>query len=195
MAIVVYEHLDEEAQEAIKVILAGMEVLKDYVVTKSGAKWGLYEYTSMAARVYSVDKMLEYQTEVMTEFGDDLIYTSSHAETSPLCKPWQGRVYSVSGENDKYPPFDDCLYKNGGGIFHPNCRHYTGVYFEGVTRVPTIPEDKLRPESYKVMQEMRYNESMIRYWQRRDMSNPSPYTEAKVDEWKKRNYDPYRILP
>lgn len=59
--------------------------------------------------------------------GKDLIYIPAHNFSCPKCMEWQGRVYSASGNDKRYPSLDEA-YSNGLG--HPNCKHIPVVYWD-----------------------------------------------------------------
>jgi len=70
--------------------------------------------------------------------GVDLVWTSSHADASPRCAPYQGRLYSISGKTGRtangepYTPLDEALLGpkgDGNGIINGyNCRHHLIEY-------------------------------------------------------------------
>lgn len=77
--------------------------------------------------------------------GVDLVWTSSHADCSVRCQPYQGKLYSISGKSGvtkdghRYTPLADALAGpkgDGNGIISGyNCRHRLIEYFEG-SRAP-----------------------------------------------------------
>ena len=83
----------------------------------------------------------------------DLYQISSHGTTCPVCAPYEGRVYSKSGEHPEYPPLSAVFGKidaagpssllNSYLGIHPNCQHvlmpYTTV---GLTK-EQIERDKV----------------------------------------------------
>lgn len=184
-----WKHTDIEIQNKIKKDLKGKQILDDKIIV-NGKSWSLYAYYNMLVRTETTNRMIKYYAESMEEFGDDLVHISSHADTSPLCKPWQGSVYSVSGENDKYPKLS---IATDGGLFHPNCRHYMGVYYEDITDIQHIPDKELDTDQYLLNQEMRYNEQMIRKWKQRHYSNPSDSTKEKLKFWRSKAYSTNRV--
>lgn len=70
-----------------------------------------------------------------------LVWTSSHADASPRCQPYQGKLYSLDGTSGKtedgisYTPLDKALQGpkgDGNGIINGyNCRHYLIEYKPG----------------------------------------------------------------
>lgn len=57
---------------------------------------------------------------------NDLVYLPAHPYACPLCLPWQGKIYSISGKSDIYPPKEMAIK---GGIGHPNCKHQFILYW------------------------------------------------------------------
>jgi hypothetical protein len=74
-----------------------------------------------------------YDAELL---GNDLTYLPAHPFACPLCIMWQGRVYSISGKDKKYPPKENAI---DGGVGHPNCRHQWLLYWG---------EDQVQDEKY-----------------------------------------------
>lgn len=67
--------------------------------------------------------------DTMMANGWDLVKMSEHDDSCPICLPYQGRVYSVSGNSDEYPSLYDTGWSETFQNFHPNCRHYLTPYF------------------------------------------------------------------
>lgn len=55
------------------------------------------------------------------QLGLDLVEVSSHSPTCAECSAWQGRVYSISGNDKRFPPLPD--HVRSTGLFHDGCRH------------------------------------------------------------------------
>lgn len=70
----------------------------------------------------------------MDDYGWDLIRTSAHlgarygdgGENPGNHFWWQGKLFSKSGKDPKYPPFSDTGYGTGEGLCGWNCRHSFG---------------------------------------------------------------------
>lgn len=64
----------------------------------------------------------------------DLIETSAHAGARPSHIVWQGKIFSRSGQNRKYPDFVSSTgYGTGAGLCGWNCRHSFYPFFEGLS--------------------------------------------------------------
>lgn len=107
----------------------------------------------------------------------DLIIISSHADCSDRCRPFQNRVFSISGKSGitsdgrEYRPLSEATdifyttkagktYKNG--LFGFGCRHYAVTYKDGF-RFPK-PNPKVEEREYKITQKQRYLERQVRRW-------------------------------
>lgn len=66
---------------------------------------------------------------------NDLVYLPAHPGACPLCMQFQGKVYSISGKNPKYPKQSIAI---DGGVGHPNCKHEWVLYWDS----SQIQEDK-----------------------------------------------------
>lgn len=63
--------------------------------------------------------------------GTDLVIMSVHSAACPECAKYQGRVFSISGRNNKYPKIPDAFWKYGG--IHAGCGHGFYPFIDGVS--------------------------------------------------------------
>ncbi len=89
----------------------------------NGRKVRVEAYADMLARTAKVESQNVSMLRSALDNGKDLVECSVVASTCDLCASLQGRIYSISGENPKYPPLYGTAFKNGYSIIHPNCRH------------------------------------------------------------------------
>ena len=146
------------------------------------------------------------QEELADELGCDLVEVSAHAGARPEHAAWQGKIYSRSGQSEKYPEFRSATgYGTGAGLCGWNCRHTFGPYIEGSPRVWT--EEKLadlnapkyeyngeRLTEYEARQKEKYFDRQIHRWRREEAAMgaaglDSSEARAKVREWKAREED------
>ena len=107
--------------------------------------------------------------------GTKLVIASAHADCSPRCKPWQGRVYSldhtsgVTSDNRRYVPLEtatDVYYTTKAGITYKNgllgfnCRHYLVPYKKGFEFPEETP--KKTKEEYAITKRQRWYERTVR---------------------------------
>lgn len=143
------------------------------LIDRSGRRWGVEGYISMITRTMSNRVTNDMQDARMDEWGVDLIEVSSHMGARPLCAPYQGRIFSRSGNHPKYPAFSETSYGKPAGLFGINCGHVKYPYIEGVTIKRYEPYDEAEnAQAYKESQKQRAIERAIR----------NAKTEAKLFE-------------
>ena len=111
----------------------------------------------------------------MEKYDWDIVFTSSHYGARPTHEPWQGRVFSYSGNSTEYPP----LVENTGlgapdGLLGINCRHEYYPYVEGYSQLPdrTFKQQQQyfgmsSDEYYEATQRQRTLERRVRTYKRR----------------------------
>lgn len=142
----------------------------------------------------------QLQEELADELGCDLVEVSAHAGARPEHAKWQGRIYSRSGKDPKYPDFKKSTgYGTGAGLCGWNCGHSFGPYIEGSPPVwseeqlaeldaPKYEYNGKKLTEYEASQQQRYNERQIRRWKREEAAMKaagldSSEAAAKVKEW------------
>ena len=98
-------------------------------IDKLGRKYTLEAYCMMAARTTA----LQARNLSMIDNDWDLYMVAPHQNSCPVCKPFEGRVYSKSGLDPNYPPLASAFGKidksgpntleNTYLCIHPNCLH------------------------------------------------------------------------
>lgn len=133
-------------------------------VDKLGRKWRLDSYAEMMARTTTREAATVATINTCREFGLDLVRVTTHYPTCHLCAPLQGKVFSLSGKDKRYPKYGE----NEARIpRHPNCRHSIHPYVrelddnaEETERFSNQPLDvdprsEAEKEAYKTTQERR----------------------------------------
>lgn len=172
----------QAAQRALnKFADRGIGAFKD----DSGRMWDIASYTEMAVRTALGQSAMEGHFGRLQERGYDLVQVSDHPEECEICRPWEGRILSMSGDDKRYPSVEEA---RSAGLWHPNCGHTAGAYIHGLSRPIHAEGD---PKGYEQRQQQRYNERMIRRWKRREAvainEDEKRKAAAKVREWQKRN--------
>ena len=68
------------------------------------------------------------------DMGCDLVEVTAHGGARPSHAEWQGKIYSLSSRNAKYPDFMlSTGYGTGNGLGGWNCRHSFFPFFEGIS--------------------------------------------------------------
>ena len=139
--------------------------------------------------------------------GVDLVYTSSHADCSVRCQPYQGKLYSISGKSgtidgERYTPLDIALLgpeKDGNGIINGyNCRHRLIPYQRGLKPPVDYSKAEIKRER-TIDQRQRYYENQIRNTKMKEYANRSIGDSDRADElnarWKRleSNYQAYSL--
>ena len=103
----------------------GITAIKD----RRGREISLDAYASMVARTTTREATNTGTMNAMQEVGEDLVRMTSHMSACPICQPLEGRVYSISGKDKRYPPLSTA-FPNGYNVMHPNCIHSLTPYIE-----------------------------------------------------------------
>lgn len=131
-------------------------------------------YAEMVLRTANHRATLLGEGSKRDEFGVHLVVISAHANTCKLCAPWQGEVLIddifshpskeyIQEYNKKYKLLSEAVDK---GLLHPNCRHSITTFFEGITKIPQVPNTKKAVETYEAEQKQRAYERAIRKYKR-----------------------------
>lgn len=86
-------------------------------VDRSGRQWALETYAQMAIRTTTREAVSTGTRNRMLEQGLDVARISSHHGSCPICRPYDGKTFSLTGNSSHYPHLDRLP------PFHPNCRH------------------------------------------------------------------------
>jgi hypothetical protein len=139
------------------------------------------------------------------ELGCDLVETTAHIGARPEHEAWQGKIFSLSGTSDKYPPFSICGLGEVDGICGINCRHSYYPYFEGLEEHYTekeldeIAEQKVTYNGetmtrYEGEEKLRGMERNIRAYKRRALTQEAAGVDntkarQKIGEWQAKARD------
>jgi len=107
----------------------------------------------------------------MKDSGVQLVWTSSHADASPRCAPYQGKLYSMDGTSGTingiaYTPLEEALLGprgDGNGIINGyNCRHRIIEYVKGSNAAPKEFDNRQTKREYAINNRQRQYERDIR---------------------------------
>ena len=99
---------------------------------KLGRVYSLESYATMAIKTIQTAALNSSVFNASLQLKNDLVKMSSHSTSCPLCAMYQGRIYSISGKDKKYPALSVI---NGGNVInyrvvHANCKHRFTVYIQ-----------------------------------------------------------------
>jgi hypothetical protein len=162
-------------------------------VDSAGRNWGIDTYAEMATRTTLNRAAIGGHVDTLKANDQDLVLVSDSPEECPLCRPWEGRVLSLTGKTRGRVQFGDGSEANiagtvdearAAGLFHPNCTHRFGLFIPGLTK-PMKGVDN--PEGYEDRQRQREIERNIRKWKKREAvaidGGSAAKANAKVKEW------------
>lgn len=113
-----------------KLIDQGLNAIKD----KRGRMISLDAYADTVARSTTREATNTATMNQLQYEGYDLVKMSDHRSACPVCAKYEGRVYSISGNNRDYPRLS-IPYSGGHANIHPKCRHVISPY------IPALADD------------------------------------------------------
>lgn len=171
-----------------------------FVQYANGRRMPLDSYVEMVGRTMTGRAAVTGSLARYKEMGYDLVLVSAHFRTCQLCQPWEGKVLSQGGGDEKYPALQLAIDQ---GLFHPNCAHNISPYFPKLTRtklrplrVPKHPvekklyaelgRDKAVAHTFNAQQRQRHIERRIRHFKRRAAAGgpEGAKAQAKVNAWR-----------
>lgn len=96
---------------------------------------GVDGYAKMVCRSARTESANIENLRVAQTFGTDLVECVGNAVTCEVCAQFRGRVFSVSGDDKRYPPLRGSAnspLREGYDLIHPNCRCEFRAYFEAL---------------------------------------------------------------
>ena len=129
--------------------------------------------------------------------GVDLVVVSDSPRECPLCRPWEGKVLSLSGQVGAVilpsvtdgPPVTVTVAgtlaeAKRAGLQHPNCTHRVTAYLPGATKLDAAQHDAA---GYRAKQRQRALERKVREWKRREnlalTDEARARARGKVRDW------------
>lgn len=106
---------------------------------RAGREWSLSRYAKVAAQESTNQTFRQGTINRFQERGHDLVRLSSHAGSCKLCAPFQGKTFSLSGNDKEFPPLDEAI---AGGVFHVSCLHIISLAPEEKDRYIASLEEK-----------------------------------------------------
>lgn len=160
-------------------------------VDSAGRNWEIQSYAEMATRTASGRAMIDGRLDVYQSDGRDLVIVSDHTQECSLCRPFEGKILSITGGTPDGVVLEDGARVSGtlgearrAGLLHPSCRHDIRPYIVGLTEPFSATED---PEGDRLRQEQRRLERGVRQWKRRAAvaldENAKRRARAKVEQW------------
>jgi hypothetical protein len=136
----------------------------------AGRNWNMASYAEMAARSSTANAMLQGHTDRIQELGIDTVIVSDAPEECKVCRPFEGKVLSLSGRttgrlSDGKTVVASLAQAKSKGLFHNNCRHSHSIYLPGITKPY---KDTADPQGDELRQQQRAYERRVRELKRAD---------------------------
>lgn len=120
----------QQTQKQLMQDLADQNFLTvQYGTGKRAYQVPLEVYTEMVARSTTREAGNAARENQLTANGYDLVKMTEHYPTCSVCASLQGRVYSISGKDTRFPPLSRA-FSSGYQNVHPNCRHVIVPWIE-----------------------------------------------------------------
>lgn len=87
-------------------------------ITINDRHYQLKPYSKLVARTEMRNSQTDGVIKSCNQYDNDLVEVSNHGTLTPICEPFEGEIYSLSGRNKDYPAASDYP------PYHPNCQHY-----------------------------------------------------------------------
>ena len=104
------------------------EVKEKQFVQAGQRKFKPRYYSELVARTKFHDAHSEAALSEARNYDTDLMQISSHNTTTRLCMDFEGKIFSVSGKDPRFPPLTDTP------PYHPNCLHLMFPTFESAMK-------------------------------------------------------------
>jgi hypothetical protein len=108
--------------ELLKKALDGKTIT---IINKNGEQeqWNVDTYAELVARTKIMEASSQSVLDTAHYLNEDLVQWSAHNTLCEICAPYEGRIFSISGDSEDFPeleatPPDDT---------HPNCAHVLTV--------------------------------------------------------------------
>lgn len=126
---------------------------------KNAYQVSLDSYAAMVARSTTREAGNIARENQLIANGYDLVKMTTHYPTCRICAPLQGRVYSISGKDKRFPPLSRA-FSSGYHNVHPNCRHVITYFIDTFLTPEEIqkeiensnrPFEDMRPDEEKAL--------------------------------------------
>ena len=148
------------------------------LIDKAGRGWNMESYVEMAVRTSTAHAAVAGHMDRLQEAGLDLILISNAPAECSRCRPWEGKVLSISGSAVGTEAVATLEEATAAGLFHPNCRHSTALYQPGITKPLKDTED---PQGNADVQKLRDLEREVRERKRVRAVALDPEAARKAD--------------
>ena len=96
------------------------------IINKNGAEmhFQIDTYAELVARTKLQEASAQAVLNTASVAGSDLVQVSAHNTPTKICIPFEGKIFSITGNNKDFPKLSE------SPPYHPNCLHTLTVVFE-----------------------------------------------------------------
>jgi hypothetical protein len=157
------EELDALKKEIYEEVATKGLLINNFILDGAGRKYEFETWLNRSLRISIANDLFDNTINLGAEVGQSEYLISAVSDCSNLCINYQNNIYSTDSKS-KYPPLNSTLFKNGGGLLHPNCRHTIDPYFEGVTERWDVPnQSEIKKNSENRAEWLKCNNNYIKY--------------------------------
>ncbi|WP_328438276.1 phage minor capsid protein [Nocardia puris] len=159
---------------------------------RAGRRWHMDTYAEMAVRTAALRALKAGHTDRLLQRGYDVVVISSHPRAAPQCRPFEGKLVSLTGRTPTGPiqaesrttgrTVSDTVVASmaeaeTAGLHHPNCKHAHSLWVPGAPRPKVEPHD---PQGYRDEQKLRRLERAVREAKRQQAAAITPEAKTKA---------------
>lgn len=159
---------------------------------RAGRRWHIDTYAEMAIRTAALRALKAGHTDRLRQRGYDVVVITSHPRPAPECRPYEGKLISLTGATPNGPieapsrltgePVTETVVASmaeaeAAGLHHPNCKHGHSLWVPGAPRPEPEPYD---PQDYKDEQRLRALERAVRAAKREQAVAVTPDAKKKA---------------
>ena|GEM_PF-852624 len=143
----------------------------------------LESYAAMVSRSTTREAGNLARENQLIHNGYDLMMMTEHYPTCPVCAMLQGRVYSISGNDKRFPPLSRA-FSSGYKNVHPNCSHVMTPWIEELQSPEELKE--ALEKSGRPFQDLRSEEERALYSQQQAQARQLRADRSQFQRYKAR---------
>lgn len=121
---------EDEISRSLRNYLGKMLKGEDFIEV-GGRFYSIASFAEMTAREQLHNIYVEATVAECNRYGNDLVQMSRHQDPCEMCAALEGMVFSISGQDDEFPPLNEPVEVEVEGKIvmvdpkapHPNCEH------------------------------------------------------------------------
>lgn len=101
------------------------------IVCKNGKIIPYTTYAELLCRSITAETQNTSVLNVAKEYDKDLVKMSYHNSSCEVCQKYEGKIYSISGKDKRYPYLKSIAgFAKGYNNLHPRCRHSFSIFID-----------------------------------------------------------------